>query len=372
MILYLDANAHQPLSERAMKEYCLIQSSPAGHGHPSSPNEIGRVAATVMERSRSNIASLLGAGKPSQIIFTSTCTQACEWGMELFLSDVDKIKEIACSPIEHSAIRSAYRKVADVLAAETEGMMKNILEYSIPIDSSGTFTPTKPYQKTIAHLLHNEIGTIQDLSKFTGDDLFSDMCQAAGKIPIDLKSIRNLKIATFGAHKFRGPAGIGMMYLQDLNLYDAFGTGGRYFMDRPGTPDVAGIHATSIALEEAVETIQQRKENQQAFQQTIEPHLERLGFQIVGKDGIRSPSTTFALFPNKAIDILFRLSQYGIHIGLGSACGSVNVGESPTLKALGLPGDSHGAIRISQWGMYGEVEAKEFVKTIEKVIGEVK
>lgn len=370
MELNLDCNAHMSLDEVALKEYCLIQNSPAGWGHPSSPNQLGREAARIIEVARSNIATLLGASKPSQIIFTSTCTQACEWGMEMFLYN-KSFRSVASSPLEHSAVRSAYRKVLDCIG-ETCGIEETPpLEYSIPIDPSGQFRPTLPYQKTIAHLLHNEIGTIQDLSLFTGESLFSDICQAVGKIPLNLSDVKNLDVAVAGAHKFRGPAGVGFIYLKDLNLYETFGTGSRYFMDRPGTPDVASIHATSIALQRAIETMEERKENQQIFSSLIEKEMKSLGFQIIGEDGHRSPSTTFALFPNRAIEILFKLSQYGIHIGLGSACGAVNVGDSPTLKALGLPADSHSAIRISQWGLYGATEAKQFIEVLKKVLDEI-
>jgi cysteine desulfurase len=371
--MFLDANAHTPMSLKAREEYLRIQSSPAGHGHPSSPSVPGRAAAEEMERARARIASLLGADKPSQIIFTSSCTQACEFGMEMFLYGKLKEQEVnsfAISALEHPAVKQAYRKVADVYAEGYNDGHSNtpILEYSIPTDLTGRLNPTMPYDKGIAHLLHNETGVIQDLSKFTTTPLFSDMCQAAGKMPVSLKDQPNVKTATFGAHKFGGPGGIGFLYLKDLNDYSAFGTGSRYFLDRPGTPDVAGIAATAVALQEAIDTMDERKENQIAFRNTLEPALEEMGFQIVCKDSNRTPSTTFAILPERALTLLFELGKQNIHIGLGSACGAMNVGKNQSLEVMGYEAGQHSAVRISQWGQYGTEDAGYFVDKVKKAL----
>lgn len=360
---YLDANAHLPMGKKALEEFCRVQNDSAGRGHASSPSFPGRKAAETIERARGRIAELLGAEKPSNIIFTNSCTNSCEWGMQLYL-DEDKVKNIGINALEHTAVKEAYRKTVDVMLATGQ----ELLEYSIPTDLSGYLFPTKTYDRAIAHLVHHETGVIQDLSKFGSSLLFSDMCQAVGKVPINLKEIPNLEVGVFGGHKFGGSSGIGFFYLRDLNRYEAFGTGSRYFLDRPGTPDVAGIAATAVALEEALETAPERKERQIAFRDTLEPALEEMGFQIVCKDSNRVPSTTFAILPNKALEFLFSCEKKGVYFGLGSACGAVNVGKNPSLETMGYDASQHSAVRISQWGQYNGKDAEDIVKAMREVM----
>jgi cysteine desulfurase len=348
--LFLDSNAHTPLSANALKSFINFNNSTAGHGHASSPSVSGRAASLAIEEARGKIAALLGAKASNQIIFTSTCTQACEWGMYI----LEKLAgDIFISPTEHPAIsQSAKKYFPDAIEIKTNksGIIKK-LDYD--------------NESVICIHVQNEIGIIQPIEKIHCKYLFSDMSQSAGKLPINMSSL-SVDIATFGGHKFCG-APIGLLYLKNVENWKEFGTGSRYYLDRSGTPDAAGIVATAAALEDAVNTMEERTQNMVDFRDVIESGLLNLGFDIIGKDEERVPNTTFVKLGNGlGMKMLLQLGQNGIHVGLGSACGSMYASSSPLMDKLGIDGSPHDFMRISQFGEYGKKEANIFIDTFNK------
>jgi len=346
MDLFLDANAHVPLNPEALKKYISVNNSKAGHGHAMSPSVAGRAAANVIEEARTKIAELLGAQASNQIIFTSTCTQACEWGISI-LSDL--AQSVYSSPTEHPATKQA-----------TNAFFND--HKTIVVDKDGVIVNCKyPDAAVVCIYVQNEIGIIQPIENIECKHLFSDMSQAPGKIEFNLSSL-NVNIAPFGSHKFGGPGGVGFLYLQDTYLWKEFGTGSRYFLDRSGTPDAASVAATAVALEEAVRTLPERQANMKDFRDTLETGLKELGYNIVAEEANRALNTTFVHMPNgKGMMNMLLLGDKGIHVGLGSACGAAYTGASPLMETLGIGGGPHDYMRISTFGEYTSKEAKLFI-----------
>lgn len=352
--LYLDANAHVPMSKKTIKTYSDYQSSRAAWGHTMAPSLPGREAAFVLEEARGKIASLLGAKHPNNIIFTNTCTQACEWGLNLLNPNINNIYH---SGMEHSAV---YQKL---------DLLKKYNLKKLTINDCVVSRTNNTLGHIVCSHVQNEIGLINDINNLKKNDneiLFSDMCQSPGKVPIDLKNMP-IDIATFGAHKWGGPASVGVLYLKDYSLYKEFGTGSRYFNDRPGTIDVAAIIAASVALEETLTFMPENLKNSEIFQQTLEEELLNMNFEIIGKNANRVFNTTFVKMPN-AFLMLANLSQKGIYVGMGSACGSMNTGPSLTMKTVGIEGEAHDFLRFSQCGNYGKKEALIVINEINKLL----
>lgn len=360
--MFLDANAHLPMNHKALRAYTEFCQSTAGHGHPSSPSVAGRQAASALEDARGRICRALGAQKSSQIIFTSSCTQACEWGLEM-LAQIDSVHNwnMYSSPLEHPAVKDVFETMA------AEWSKKGPL--FLPVAPNGVIQELDETADGKVCCIHvqNEIGTIQPLNKIRRRYMFSDLSQSVGKVSINLTKLK-VDIAAFGSHKFGGPGGFGFLYLRDANWWISHGAGSRYFFDRSGTPDVAGAVATAVALEEALSTLDNRTMTMQAFQSTLENGLDKMGIEIIAKDAVRSPNTTFVHLPQKGIASLFKLGEQGIQVGLGSACGSMHAGNSPLMKALGRKGTSHDFLRISQWGEYGEEDAKYLLTQLQKAL----
>lgn len=353
MTLFLDTNAHLPLNKKAIEAFTAFNNSIGGHGHAMSMSAPGRAAKKVIEESREKIANLIGAKNPNQIVFTSTCTQACEWGLEIMKAQ--HFTNVYTSTIEHKSVAEKSRTLFgnNDLFVNKSGIIS--CEHS-PGDNTAF----------VCIHVHNEIGIIQSIEKIPVS-FFCDMSQTLGKIPVNVSSLPNLKVAVFGAHKFGGPVGIGFMYLQNPNWWKEFGTGSRYHYDRAGTPDVGMIYATSIALEEAIKTLRERYEKALVFRSTIEKAIQDMKFEIIGDNTSRVPHVTFVKIGHKmASHVIHQLESEGIYIGRGSACGSVCSSSNPIMTALGHGGHAEDYIRISQWGNYGQKEAKELVRCLYK------
>lgn len=352
MTLFLDANAHLPINPKAIDAYVKFNNSLGGHGNAMSSSIPGRAAASALEDARVSIAKMIGAKSSNQIYFTNTCTQACEWGLEILKAQNFKI--VYTSTIEHKSVSEISRKLFgnNDLIVSKEGMV------------NCTFSPPNNTAFVCIHV-HNELGTLQNIENIKVP-FFSDISQSIGKIPINVSNIPNLKIATFGAHKFGGPASVGILYLQDERWWKSFENGSRYNHDRPGTPDVGSIIATSIALEEAIKTLSTRYENALAFKSVLEGLLSAANIEIIGDQGVRIPHTTFIRIGKQmAPYVMTQLEAEGIYVGLGSACGSI-YSNSPVMTALGQSGKSKDYLRISQWGEYGRGEGIHVAKSLLK------
>ena len=346
------------MSESTFKVYSEFNNSIAAHGHPLSPSAPGRAAAGAIEKARAKIAKLIGAKKPEQIIFTTSCTQACEWA-GLIGSYVSRQLQVKSSVIEHPAIKQVLIKYWG----------DKVFKYSYSYDGVALCDKERNLDWIrVGFCIHmqNEIGTIQPITELRDKYLISDMSQSLGKMYINVTEL-NIDLAVFGAHKFGGPNGVGFMYLKDTSDWKEFGTGSRYYMDISGTPNVGAIVVTAAALEEAIQTLDQRRKNMVAFRDALEPELKSLNFEIIGENAERCPNTTFAKVPgvrHAGLTLMGKLGKQGIHVGLGSACGSLYAGGSPLMETLGKPSDGQDYIRVSQWGRYGANEAKQLLKAI--------
>lgn len=354
--LFLDSNSHVPMTPKALETFIKVNNSIAGHGHAQSPSIPGRQASNIIEQSRTKIADLLGAQSANQIIFASTCTQACQWATYMFNHAYSYSSSCIVSPAEHPAIKQAVNKY-----------YQNIDSFKLNEYGVIKFDDSIQNRSIICIYIQNEIGVIQPIDRLNCKYLLSDMSQAAGKIPINLSEM-NVDVAIFGAHKFGGPTGVSFIYLKDSSIWKEFGTGSRYFMDRTGTPDTPSIAATASALAFAIETMPERTDNQKAFRDAIEAEFGALNINIIGKGANRCPNTTFINIPGGyGIINMLALGDLGIHVGLGSACGSSYTGASPLMTAMGIEGGPHDFIRISQFGWYGKKEAEHFINMFKKV-----
>jgi len=357
--MYLDANAHVPISQAALKAHAEFLKSDAAHGHPSSPSVAGRAAAMVLEDARAKIAKLIGAPSAKHIIFTNSCTQACEWGM-LMLTRAPGTCYI--SPTEHPAItqgcEAAVGQIYSKLHVNKRGEVLPELQL---LENPGSIA--------CIHM-QNEIGTIHDVQgikrMYPQAKVLADISQSLGKIPVYVGEML-VDFAVAGGHKFGGPSGIGFLYIKDLDDWIPFGSGSRYFMDIPGTPNVEGAVMMAAALEDAINTLEDRSLNMNIFQAEFEHGMEGLGFEVIGKGTKRSPNTTFLKTPCNALELMLSLGAKGIHCGLGSACGSLYTGGSPLMAALGRPSEAQEYLRFSQWGEYHGWDAVYVLDKIENI-----
>lgn len=340
---YLDAAAHLPLSNCALETLLKFLKSPISYGNPNSSSKIGIEAARLIESSRSKIAKLLGCS-PNQLFFTRSSTDACRWAIKILIRQA---KHLYLSPIEHPACELSAKELLNNCSDDGDG----------------------DGDVACSMYVNNEVGIIENFDTVTNFKLiFSDITQAVGKIPIDFNKI---DLAAFGAHKFGGPCGVGILYIKDSSLWIEHGTGSRYSLDCTGTPDCVGIIMTAAALEEAYSTMSSREQNAIAFRDTLESGLLKIGCTIIAKDQDRIPHITYCklngAFGNlNGLMLQEILGNSGIYVGLGSACGSLD-NYSKIAKFFGYDPESGDYLRFSQWGDYGELDARYIIKKLKSI-----
>ena len=158
--------------------------------------------------------------KPTGITFTSGATEAANLALFGFCkANSSKGNHIISCKTEHKAVLDTLK------ALEQEGFKVTYLE----VDAEGNID-LKELEKAITSetilvslmLANNETGLIhpmQEIEKIVhskGAKLMSDITQAVGKIPVDLKEL-NLDMAIFSSHKIYGPKGVGALYINKKN-----------------------------------------------------------------------------------------------------------------------------------------------------------
>jgi cysteine desulfurase len=217
-------------------------------------------------------------------------------------------------------------------------------------------TQLKPSLSFVAvQMVNHETGAIQPVREIAARlpkavRLHTDAAQAVGKIPVDFRELGATSLAA-SAHKFRGPAGIGLLLLRrGTSLRPQVFGGHQQQGRRPGTESVLLAVGMAAALDHAVRLLN-------------EHHEKLISLRERFLDRLTSHESTFALnsppdafpgclsisFPGCRGDLLMMaLDLAGVACSTGSACSSGSLLPSPVLQAMGVPDDVlRSAIRFS-------------------------
>lgn len=203
---------------------------------------------------------------------------------------------------------------------------------------------------------NNEIGTIQPIEAIgtlcheKGVLFHTDAVQGAAHMDLDFtKGV--IDMASFSAHKFHGPKGVGILYArQGIELESLIEGGAQERGKRAGTENIPAIVGMAAALEKAM----QEKAAESARIRSLKERLRKklLALKGVRQNGALSPSLpgtlniTFDSAPSEAL--LPLLGMDGICVSAGSACASGSPEPSHVLLALGLSAkQARSSIRFS-------------------------
>jgi cysteine desulfurase len=341
----LDHNATTPLDPEvleAMRPYWL-----AG-GNPESRHFAGRAARRGWDRAREAVARILAAD-PDEVIFTSGGTEANNLAIFGLAHRAEGVGHVVASPIEHPAVAEP------VAHLEAEGFAVDRPE----VASDGVMDPAlmaaavRPETRLATLILaHNETGAIQPVGRLAalaagaGVPVHTDAVQAVGRIPVDFHALGVATLAA-SAHKFHGPAGVGLLLVRKgITLAPRLFGGGQQQGRRPGTPAVALAVGLAAALERWRAEADARIARWTALRDRLEAGLiAALGPGVVVRNGptgpaLRLPQTLNVGFPGLDGDaLLMQLDLAGVAASLGSACASGTTRPSPTFLAMRVPAD---------------------------------
>jgi len=362
--IYFDnaaTTAIDPLVVEAMLPY--LQNN---FGNPSSIYSYGRETRLAIENARKSVAKILNA-HPAEIFFTSGGTESSNTAITASVRDLG-CKHIITSPIEHHATLHTveYLNNRDEVTVSYVNILSNghiDLEHLEQLLAEGK-------EKTLVTLMHanNEIGNITDihtvghLCKLYNAIFHSDTVQTIGHFPFDLRNTP-IHFLSGSAHKFHGPKGAGLLYInENVQIKPYIHGGGQERNMRAGTENVYGIVGFAKALEMATAS----HETDSAYIKGIKYYLiEQLKKNITGisfnGDPMGSSNYTVlnVCFPKseKTEMLLFNLDMEGICASGGSACTSGAQQGSHVIRAINTnPNQAPARFSFSKYNTKEEVD----------------
>lgn len=360
---YFDNNATTRLSAEALE--AMQPYLTELYGNPSSIHSFGSQVGRKIQEAREQVAALLGASDPIEIVFTSCGTEGDNAAIRGLLESRPGKNHIVTTQVEHPAIlglcqhleKKGYR--VTWLSVDSNGMLDlGELRDSLSDDTALVSIMTANNETGVIF----PVDDVGEMVRAKGIPFHVDAVQAAGKIPLNLKK-SPIDLLTISGHKFHGPKGIGALYVRRGITFRPLIIGGHQERNRrSGTENVSGIVGMGKAAELALRDLGKEQERVRCLRDRLEKSLLVAGCRVNGHREKRLPNTlnvSFEFLEGEAILVL--LDEYGICASTGSACTAGSVEPSHVLRAMRVPSNwLQGAVRFSL-SHYNTEEEVDFV-----------
>ncbi len=363
-MIYFDHSATSPIYPEVLNTY--VQTSQRIMGNPSSLHELGNQANRLLQQARKQIADLLSV-TPGEIYFTSGGTEGNNWVMKGTAIEKRQFgKHLILSSIEHPSVRETAKQL------ETLGFEVSFAPVTnqgfVDVQALGQLIKKETILVSVM-AVNNEIGAIQPiqeisqlLENYPKIHFHVDSVQAIGHVAQDKWLTSRVDFATFSAHKFHGPRGVGFIYWrQGRKMAPLLTGGGQENNERSSTENIAGIVAMARSLRIVFEknlatpthVLQLRKYLYDALSQYKKVTL------FSQETAFASHILCFGLKGIRGEVLVHALEQKQIFLSTTSACSSRKQPKYSTLSQMGVPSVSATtAVRISldQSNTIAEVE----------------
>ncbi len=375
--IYLDNNATTAVDPRvldAMLPYFLER-----FGNAASKNHaFGWEAEAAVDSAREQVARLIGASSPREVVFTSGATESDNLAIKGVAEAYrEKGNHIVTCVTEHKAVLDCCKVL------EKRGFEISYL----PVNADG-FVDLQRLRDALTDrtilisimAANNEIGILQPtkeigrLAKERGILFHSDATQAVGKIPLNVEDM-GIDLLSLTAHKIYGPKGIGALYVRAtkprVKITAQIDGGGHERGMRSGTLNVPGIVGLGKASELAQKEMGAEAERLIALRERLKAGLfGQLDDVRINGDAVqRLPGNlnlSFAYVEGESL--MMGLKE--IAVSTGSACTSASLEPSYVLKAIGLEDSlAHASIRFGL-GRFNTVDEIDYA--VQRVSEEVR
>ena len=373
-MIYADNAATTRMSEKAMQ--AMAECIREDYGNPSSLYQFGQRAKERLEEARAQIAGLIGAALPREILFTSGGSEADNQALlsAAALGAKKGKRHIVSTAFEHHAVLHTLQKL------EKEGFEVTLLD----VHENGVVRPEEVEaaireDTCLVSVMYanNEIGTVQPISQIgavcrkKGVLFHTDAVQAVGHLPIDVQA-ENIDLLSASGHKFHGPKGVGFLYARKgVNLTNLIEGGAQERGKRAGTENTPGIVAMAAALKERAQNMAAEQEKTAAVRDRLIEGIGRIPHSALNGDREkRLPGNVSFCFEGiEGESLLLLLDQKGICASSGSACTSGSLDPSHVLLAIGRVHDvAHGSLRLTLDAENTPEEADEIIKSVTETV----
>ena len=351
-------------------------------GSASSLHRYGVHAREALERAREQVAALINAESPEDIIFTSGATESANLAVKgLAYANQRRGKHIVASAIEHPAVLNSIEFLkaqgftATLVKVDREGFVE-------PKDVAESITD----ETVLVAMQHvnPDIGTIEPIHEIgelvaeRGIPLFVDAAASGGWLPIDVQAM-GAGLLSLAPHRFYGPKGVGVLYrnrrarLSPI-IHGGVQEGGR----RAGTENIPAIVGAGVAAEIAQRELSQRMRHTAALQRRLWDGLKASIERITLNGPEPGPrristnlniSTEFTEGEGQAL----MCDVNGIAVASGTNCVSKALKISHVLSAIGLEHSLAQANIILSLGQDNtEQDVDYFLATFPKIVAKLR
>ncbi|MCR5603148.1 MAG: cysteine desulfurase [Lachnospiraceae bacterium] len=373
-VIYADNAATTKMSEAAINTMISVMND--NYGNPSSLYSFGQRAKEILEGARVEVAALIGAADPREIIFTSGGSEADNQAImsAAALGKKNGKMHIVSTAFEHHAVLHTLERL------KKEGFEITLLD----VHEDGLVLPEEVKEAirvdtalvTVMYA-NNEIGTVQPIREIGAicrekNVLFhTDAVQAIGHLPINV-SEDNIDMLSASAHKFHGPKGVGFLYAKKgIKLTNIIEGGAQEKGRRAGTENVPGIAAMATALKEACASMKENAEALTKHRDRLITALNEIPHSALNGDAHkRLPGNVNFCFEGiEGESLLLLLDDKGIQASSGSACTSGSLDPSHVLLAIGRVHDvAHGSLRLSIGEDMSDEDVEYIIKSVKEVV----
>jgi cysteine desulfurase len=329
-----------------------------------------------IEQARKTVANSLHA-HPAEIFFTSGGTESSNAAIRASVQDLG-CRHIISSPLEHHATLHTVMYFRD--RGEARLHYLNVLpDGHLDLDQLDNLLNNLG-EKTLVSLMHanNETGNLLNIEKVAEicekyQAIFhSDTVQTLGHYPFNLSRLP-VHFITGASHKFHGPKGVGMLYINEqIKVKPNIHGGSQERNMRAGTENVYGIVGFAKALELAMKRLEEDRHYINGLRLYMADVLKN-EIPDVFFNGDAFGETLYTIlsvsFPKseKAEMLLFNLDINQICASGGSACTSGAQQGSHVIRAI-YPDSDRTTVRFSFSRLNTRKEVDEVVKKLKSFI----
>lgn len=374
-MIYFDNSATTPIFPQALDTY--IKTSQRIIGNPSSLHDLGTQSNRLLEQARKQIADQLNVS-PKEIFFTSGGTEGDNWVLKgTAIEKRDFGNHMIISSIEHPAVSGTAAQLKDL------GMDISIA----PVTKEG-FVNVEALKKLIRKdtilvsvmAVNNEIGSIQpikEISEVLADypkiHFHVDAIQAITKVETSEWLTPRVDFATFSAHKFHGPRGVGFNFWREgRKLAPLLTGGGQENGHRSTTENVPAIVAMARALRISFERKVEKPNHVQLLKNYLIDALKTYEKVTIFSEGEHFAPHILCLSLKgiRGEVLVHALEEKTIYTSTTSACSSKKNSALGTLHAMNIPNQiATSAIRISLDESNTMAEVEQFLIVFRQLYG---
>lgn len=370
--IYFDNAATTSLDKEVLD--AMMPYLTTNFGNPSSIYSYGRESRLGIEMARKSVAKILNA-HPAEIFFTSGGTESSNTAIQAAIRDLG-CTHIISSPIEHHATLHCvehYKQIGVVSLS-----FVNILPNGhIDVAHLEELLQQAENKRTLVTLMHanNEIGNMIDLHEIGNickkyDAIFhSDTVQTVGHFPFNLRETP-VHFITGAGHKFHGPKGSGILYINENISIKPFVHGGSQERNmRAGTENLYGI----IGFAKALELATANYEKDSAYINSLKHYMKAQLLEKISDvdfngdtDGKSLYTVLSVNFPktSKSEMLLFNLDINNICASGGSACSSGADAGSHVIRAF-----NNNPNKVTVRFSFSKHNTKEEIDAVVKMLG---